>query len=78
VPVQGSTLPFFNSEEVKEEWRKLHNKEPHDLYSSQNIMREMEWRRMWWTRCGVQGVEEKRMQESGGKAQGRGPLGRTR
>jgi len=47
----------FKSEEVTEEWRKLHNEEPRGLYSSRNIIREVEWRRMWW----------KRMQGLGGK-----------
>ena len=68
----------LKNEKVTEEWRKLHNEEPHDLYSSQNIMREMEWRKMWWIRRRLQGVEEKRMQGLGGKTQGRRQLGRTR
>jgi hypothetical protein len=35
-------------DEVKGEWRKLHNKEVHDLYSSPSIIRIMKSRRMRW------------------------------
>jgi hypothetical protein len=35
-------------DEVTGEWRKLHNKELHDLYSSQNIIRIIKLRRMRW------------------------------
>jgi hypothetical protein len=34
--------------EVTEEWRKLHNKEINDLYSSPSIIRIMKSRRMRW------------------------------
>jgi hypothetical protein len=34
--------------EVTGEWRKLHNKELHDLYSSPIIIRIMKSRRMRW------------------------------
>jgi hypothetical protein len=36
-------------EETTGEWRKLHNEEPNDLYSSPNIGRVIESRRMKWT-----------------------------
>jgi hypothetical protein len=35
-------------DEVTEEWRKLHNEELHDLYSSANINRTIKPRRMRW------------------------------
>ena len=38
-----------NSDEVREEWRKIHNKELNDLYSSHNIVRGIKSRRVRWT-----------------------------
>jgi len=35
-------------DEVKGEWRKLHNKEFSDLYSLPNIVPVVKWRRMSW------------------------------
>ena len=37
-----------NVEEVTVEWRKLHNEELNDLYSSTNIIRVTKSRRMRW------------------------------
>jgi hypothetical protein len=36
-------------DEVTGEWRKLHNEELNDLYSSPNIVRVIQLRRMSWT-----------------------------
>jgi hypothetical protein len=35
-------------DEVKAEWRKMHNEELQNLYSSQNIIRMIKSRRMRW------------------------------
>ena len=35
-------------DEVMEEWRRFHNEEPNDLYSSPNIARVIKSRRMRW------------------------------
>ena len=35
-------------DEVTGEWRKLHNEELNDLYSSPSILRAINWRRMRW------------------------------
>ena len=34
--------------EVKREWRKLHNKELHDLYSSPNVVGVTKWKKRDW------------------------------
>jgi hypothetical protein len=42
-------------------WRKLHNEELHNLYSSPSIIRIIKSRRMRWARCGTNGGEEERV-----------------
>jgi hypothetical protein len=64
---------------VKGEWRKLHNEEHHDLYSSPSIIRIMKARRMRWTGH-VARIGEKRNAYKllVGKPEGRRPLVRPR
>ena len=47
---ENMVLRIFGSrrDEVMEEWRRLHNKELNDLYSSSNIVRVIKSRRMRW------------------------------
>ena len=66
-------------DEVTGELKKLHNEELSDLYSLQNIVREVKWRRMRWAghvaRMGeVRGVHRVLV----GKPEGKRPLGRPR
>jgi hypothetical protein len=64
---------------VTGEWRRLHNKELNDLYSSPNIIRVIKSRRMRWTghiaRMG-EGRDAYRIVV--GRPEGRRPLGRLR
>jgi hypothetical protein len=66
-------------DEVTGEWRKLHNKELHDLYSLPNIVRVVKSRRMRWAghmACMGEGRGVHRILV--GKPEGKRPLGRPR
>jgi hypothetical protein len=67
------------SDEVTGDWRKLHNDELHNLYSSPNIIRMMKSRRMRWAGH-VARIEEPRnpYRILVGKQEGKRPLGRPR
>jgi hypothetical protein len=66
-------------DEVRGKWRRLHNEELNDLYSSPNIVRVIKSRRMKWT-----GNVARMGQERGvyrvlvGKPEGKRPMGRPR
>jgi hypothetical protein len=62
---------------VTGEWRKLHNEELRDLYSSPSIIRIIKSRRMSWTGH-VARMGEKRRSLLVGKPEGKRPLGRPR
>ena len=65
--------------EVRSEWRKLHNEELHDFYSSFIIFRVIKLRRMRWVGH-VARMGERRgvFQVLVGKPKGNRPLGRDR
>jgi hypothetical protein len=66
-------------DEVMEEWRKLHNEELHNLYSSPDIIRQVKSRRMRWPgHVACMGEERKVYTVLVGKSEGKRPLGRPR
>ena len=65
--------------EVTGEWRRLHNKELNDLYSSPNIVRVIKSRRMGWAGHVARMGEEMGVHRVlRGKPEGKRPLGRPR
>jgi hypothetical protein len=64
---------------VTGEWRKLHNEEFHNLYSSPDIIRQVKSRRMRWAgHVSRRGEERKVYKILVGKPEGKRPLGRPR
>jgi hypothetical protein len=60
-------------------WRKLHNDELHDLYSSPNIVRVIKSRRMRWAgQVARMGKGRGAYRVSVGRPEGKRPLGRRR
>jgi hypothetical protein len=63
----------------KVEWRRLHNEELSDLYSSPNIVRVIKCRRMRWAgHVARMGAERGVYKVLVGKPEGKRPLGRPR
>ena len=66
-------------DEVTGEWRRLHNEELNDLYSSHNIVRVIKSTRMRWAGHVVRMGEERGVYRVlVGKLEGKRPLGRPR
>jgi hypothetical protein len=66
-------------DEVTGEWRKLHNEELHNLYSSPDIIRQIKSRRMMWAAHVARvGEEIKVYKVLVGKPEGKRSLGRPR
>jgi hypothetical protein len=64
---------------VTGDWRKSHNEELHDLYTSPNIVRVIKSRRMRWAGNVAQMGEERGVyRDLVGKPDGKKPMGRPR
>jgi hypothetical protein len=65
--------------EVTGDWRKLHNEELHNVYSSPNIIRMIKSRRMRWAgHVARNGEKRYTYRILVGKPEGKRPLGRPR
>jgi hypothetical protein len=66
-------------DEVTGEWRKLHSEELHILYSSPNIIRQINfWRMRWAEHVSCMGEERKVNKVLVGKPEGKRPFGKPR
>jgi hypothetical protein len=65
-------------DEVTGEWRKLHNEELHDLYSSPSVIRIIKARMMRWAGHVARMWERRNAFRLLGKLDGKRPLGRPR
>jgi hypothetical protein len=66
-------------DEVTGEWRKLHNEELHNLYSSPDIIRQIISKRVRWARHVARMGEERNVYRVlMGKPEGKRPLGKPR
>jgi hypothetical protein len=66
-------------DEVTGAWRKLHNEELHDLYSSPSIIRIIKaWTMIWVGACSTNGEKRNAYRLLMGKLEGRRPIGRPR
>jgi hypothetical protein len=70
---------MWPKEEVTGGWRKLHNEELHNMYSSLSIIRMIQSRRMRWAgHIARMGEKENAYRILVGKPEGKRPLGRPR
>jgi hypothetical protein len=58
-------------------WRKLHNKELHDLYFLASIIRIIKWR-MWWDEHVARMGEKSKVYILGGKTRGKETTAKTK
>jgi hypothetical protein len=72
-------MGFWNGNEVTGDFRKLHNEELHNLYSSPRIIRMIKLRSMRWAgHVARMGARRNAYRILAGKPEGKRPLGRPR